>query len=208
MVQRKHSMAFTEFVRGKYNPEDTEFIKRLICNMTFAEHTVLKSMDFSNIWTNHWGIGRDHHSHEYDNSKSKYDSLDILSLIGKEGYSESEWGFPKGRRQHREPDLNCAIREFTEETDIPRDSYTVCKNLILEETFKGTNNIDYRHLYFICVMKDPIILNSVMTSEQEREICQVKWMTLDECFQTTRPHLVQREKLLTDMRKIIQIFTT
>jgi hypothetical protein len=27
MVRRKHSMAFTEFIRGKYDSEDKEFIK-------------------------------------------------------------------------------------------------------------------------------------------------------------------------------------
>jgi hypothetical protein len=30
MVRRKHSMAFTEFVRGKYDLHDHDFIRRLI----------------------------------------------------------------------------------------------------------------------------------------------------------------------------------
>ena len=207
MVRRKHSMAFTEFVRGKYDLHDHDFIRRLIENMTFGEHSLLTNLSFPDIWTQHWGVGRDHHSHEYEVSKTKFESLPI-SLFQGGGYEESEWGFPKGRRQHRETDLNCAIREFSEETDIPRETYTVCNNLSFDETYKGTNGVEYRHLYFLSVATGNIVLNTVMTHEQEREICEVRWMTLAECSGTTRPHLLQRSTLLENLRKTITLFNT
>ena len=208
MVRRKHSMAFTEFVRGKYDVGNVPFIKKLFANMTFGEHHILKTMDFSEVWTQHWGVGRDHHSHEYEVSKARFEKLDISSFVGTEGYSESEWGFPKGRRQHREADLHCAIREFSEETDISRELYTVCKNLSFEETFTGTNDVSYRHVYFLSVSVGEITLNTVMTHEQEREICEMRWMTLPECMATTRPHLLQRRKLLENLEKTITLFNT
>jgi len=208
LVRRKHSMAFTEFVRGKYEVGNTSFIKKLFANMTFGEQELLKTLEFPDVWTQHWGVGRDHHSHEYEVSKSRFEKLNISSFVGTEGYPESEWGFPKGRRQHREADLNCAIREFSEETDIPREMYTVCKNLSLEETFRGTNEIEYRHVYFLSVTVGEIILNTVMTREQEREICEMRWMTLAECAQTTRPHLIQRATLLENLEKTITLFNT
>jgi len=208
MVRRKHSMAFTEFVRGKYEVGNTLFIKKLFSNMTFEEHDLLRTKEFADVWTQHWGEGRDHHSHEYEVSKSRFEQLDISSYVGTEGYTESEWGFPKGRRQHRETDLNCAIREFSEETDISRESYTVCKNLTLEETFKGTNDVEYKHIYFISVLSKDIILNTIMSDEQQREICEIKWMTLSECLGITRPHLLQRAKLLEDLEKTITLFNT
>ena len=43
----------------------------------------------------------------------KFTKIDVITLIGTTGYDESEWGFPKERRQHRESDINCAIREFS-----------------------------------------------------------------------------------------------
>ena len=208
MVRRKHSMAFTEFVRGKYEVGNIAFIKKLFANMTFSEHELLQTLCFQDVWTQHWGVGRDHHSHEYEVSKARFEKLDISSFVGPEGYPESEWGFPKGRRQHREADINCAIREFSEETDIPRESYTVCKNLSLDETFRGTNDVEYRHLYFVSVVATDIVLNTVMTREQEREICEMRWMTLGECRQTTRPHMVQRATLLENLEKTITLFNT
>jgi hypothetical protein len=49
MVRRKHSMAFTEFVRGKYEPRNLIFIKKLLANMTFDEHKLLKTLEFSDL---------------------------------------------------------------------------------------------------------------------------------------------------------------
>lgn len=207
MVHRKHSMAFTEFVRGKYEVSDLIFIQKLMTNMTFEEHSIIKNSEFQNVWTFHWGVGRDHHSHEYETSKQKFITLDLSSLIIG-GYSESEWGFPKGRRQHRESDLNCAIREFGEETEITRESYTICKNLILEESFKGTNGINYKHLYYIAISKETITPNSIMSREQEREICQVKWMSLKECSETTRPHYTERQQLIKQLESTVRMFHT
>ncbi len=37
---------------------------------------------------------------------------------------EPEWGFPKGRRNNQETDLDCALREFKEETEyLQNDCY-------------------------------------------------------------------------------------
>jgi 8-oxo-dGTP pyrophosphatase MutT (NUDIX family) len=210
MVQRKHSMAFTEFVRGKYEFNNNEYIKKLISNMTFEEQGMLRDLEFPKIWTNHWGIGRDHHSHEYETSLEKFNRLDKLDLfpMNLEGFSESEWGFPKGRRQHRESDLNCAMREFSEETNIPRNSYTLCKNLKLEETFFGTNGVEYKHIYFISLINQDIPINNNFTQEQQREICSMDWKTIEDCSKFTRPHYIKRKEILNSLKTIIKTFHT
>ena len=210
MVQRKHSMAFTEFIRGKYDIENIEYIKKLISNMTIDEHEILRKYDFSNIWTIHWGIGRDHHSSEYETSLVKFNTLnkDEYFPIGLNGYKESEWGFPKGRRHNRENDISCALREFSEETNISRESFVICKNLKLDETFHGTNNIEYRHVYFIGLLNTEINLDTKFTNEQEREICSIEWKTIDECSEITRPHYIKRKDVLKNLRTIIKTFHT
>lgn len=210
MVQRKHSMAFTEFTRGKYELDNLDYIKKLLSNMTFEEQQMIKNLDFPKIWTNHWGIGRDHHSREYEISSEKFQKIDrnILFDENTKGFEESEWGFPKGRRQHRETDLNCAMREFAEETNIPRNSYTICKNLKLEETFYGTNNIEYKHIYFISLINQDIPIDLNFTQEQQREICSMDWKTIDDCSNITRPHYIKRKELLETLKTIIKTFHT
>lgn len=206
MVRRKHSMSFTEFIRGKYDIDNLEFIKVLISNMTHEEQELIKTLNFDELWTNHWGVGRDHHSSEYEISKTKFTKIDITSLICTSGYDESEWGFPKGRRQHRESDINCAIREFSEETNIQKDQYIICKNLVLEETFNGTNGIQYKHSYFIALAKPSLKLKHIMTDEQSREIAEISWKSLNDCEKTTRPHYIQRPELLKNLRVILKTF--
>jgi len=207
MVRRKHSMAYTEFIRGKYDLLDTDYIKKLMSNMTVGEHMILSTASFSELWTSHWGKGRDQHSHEYDVSTKKFESLlieDMLKEVGT-GFSESEWGFPKGRRLHRESDMDCAIREFSEETTIPRSAYIICKNLSLSEQFTGTNGIEYKHTYYIALLREAVDLLQT-TDEQQREISAIGWKTISSCRNYTRPHYTQRDELLNSLHKLVQTF--
>jgi 8-oxo-dGTP pyrophosphatase MutT (NUDIX family) len=209
MVRRKHSMAYTEFIRGKYDITDKEYIKKLISNMTVGEHMMLCNATFSELWTSHWGIGRDHHSHEYDVSNKKFEDLDISKLINEvgTGYSESEWGFPKGRRLHRESDIDCAIREFSEETNIPRNSYIICNNLILSEEFTGTNGIKYKHTYYIALLRSSVDLLQFMTDEQKKEVSAIAWKSITQCKEYTRSHYVQRDNMLNSLKRLINTFS-
>lgn len=65
-------------------------------------------------------------------------------------YKNPEWGVPKGRRQNKESDLKCAVREFCEETGIKSSNIKIYKNVIpLEEIYIGLNGIEYKHTYFL-----------------------------------------------------------
>lgn len=123
-------------------------------------------------------------------------------------YKEPEWGFPKGRRVRCESDVECAIREFNEETNIPRDAYTIVNNIILEETFVGLNGITYRHLYFVALLTAPelVNLNQKMTYMQRREISGIGWKSFEECRGYIRPHHVQREIMVERLENIVKTY--
>ena len=56
----------------------------------------------------------------------------------------------QGRRNTGEEDRDCAIREFTEETNITPDKYKLINNIVpLTEEYKGINNVNYKHVYYI-----------------------------------------------------------
>lgn len=210
MVRRKDSMAYMEFIRGKYEVSDTEFVKRLISNMTIDEQKAITTEEFDTLWTKLWGQGRDTHSMEYDTAKTNYDLLnrkDIVSQVPSK-YTEPEWGFPKGRRSKGETDVECATREFWEETNISGDAYEVVEKLCFTEVFTGTNDVKYKHTYFVAVLKDSklINLNQKLTVAQRREVSAVGWKTLKECKEITRPHYVERKSMIGDIERAIQIF--
>jgi 8-oxo-dGTP pyrophosphatase MutT (NUDIX family) len=207
MVKRKDSMAYMEFIRGKYDLGDPVYIDRLIGNMTLPEQKLIVSEEFDTLWTKLWGQGRDTHSTEYDISKSKYYQLDRedITTRNRSKYTEPEWGFPKGRRARGESDSVCAVREFWEETNIQPEAYTLCENLKFTETFKGTNNVMYRHIYFVALLNDSKIVNlkQKLTFMQSKEVSEVDWKSMAECKAVIRPHYAERLELLTQVERLI-----
>ena len=212
MVRRKDSMSFMEFVRGKYELDRPDYIDRLVENMTQDEQQKITTLPFTTLWMQLWGNGRDTHSPEFYHAKEKFDLLNKTDIVHRNvsRWLEPEWGFPKGRRMRGESDLDCAIREFYEETNISRDAYTVCKNLSFTEVFTGTNNIQYKHVYFLGLLKkvSEVDVHQKLTACQKREISALKWMSFDECKKTVRPHYVRRRELIGEMETAIRTFET
>ena len=210
MVRRKDSMSYMEFLRGKYEMANSDYIHRLVANMTTDEQRRVVEMSFLTLWTNLWGDGRDVHSPEFYEAKEKFDALDRGRLVREHRsvWSEPEWGFPKGRRMRGETDLDCAIREFAEETNIARSTYTLCKNLAFEEVFVGTNDVLYKHVYFVAFLNRDIDVGQNLTATQRREISLVRWMGFRESRETIRPHYTRRLEILKEIEAAVQTFET
>ena len=210
MIRRKDSMSFAEFLRGKYDPTNIPYVSTLVKNMTLKEQVAIATEPFETLWKNLWGDDRS--SSDFQTSKERFYSLDRLTLM-KENlseYTEPEWGFPKGRRMRGETDLACAVREFTEETNIPRDAYVLLNNILLEETFTGLNGVRYKHIYYVALLKHPELVNLTQkfTPMQRREISGIAWKTMGEALALIRPHHVERRAMLGQLRSILETFET
>jgi 8-oxo-dGTP pyrophosphatase MutT (NUDIX family) len=79
MVQRKDSLAFVEFVRGKYQLENPHYILRLFDNMTSVERDAIVTSTFEGLWDRLWV---DHHqkerrsfAREFVDAKAKFERL-------------------------------------------------------------------------------------------------------------------------------------
>ena len=210
MIRRKDSMSFAEFMRGKYDPNDIPYVSTLIKNMTLKEQAAVACETFETLWRQLWGDDR--MTSDYAQSREKFQQLDRVSLMraNLSEYTEPEWGFPKGRRMRGESDLACAVREFDEETNIPRESFVVLKNIVLTETFVGLNNVQYKHVYFVALMKRPDLVNlfQKFTPMQRREISGIAWKTFAEADALIRPHHVERRGMIDQLRAVIETFET
>jgi 8-oxo-dGTP pyrophosphatase MutT (NUDIX family) len=109
-----------------------------------------------------------------------------------------------------ETDLACAVREFTEETNIPREAYVLLNNIVLEETFTGLNGVRYRHIYSVGLLQSPDLVNLTQkfTPMQRREISGIAWKTMHEAMSLIRPHHVERRAMLGSLRSILETFET
>jgi 8-oxo-dGTP pyrophosphatase MutT (NUDIX family) len=203
-------MSFAEFMRGKYDPADKEYLNRLFGNMTFKEQVAIMTEPFDVLWRLLWGDDRS--SSDYMASKEKFGQLNRTELMvhNLSPYQEPEWGFPKGRRVRGESDMDCAVREFMEETNVPREAYTLLKNIVLEETFTGLNNIRYRHVYFVALVKNPELINLTQkfTAMQRREISGIAWKTITECEDLIRPHHIERPGMVRQLKNVLETFET
>jgi 8-oxo-dGTP pyrophosphatase MutT (NUDIX family) len=208
MIRRKDSMSFAEFMRGKYELTDPDYIAVLVKNMTLKEQAGIACDSFESLWKQLWGDDRT--SSDFGPSRARFTQLDRVALMRNNLsiYTEPEWGLPKGRRMRGETDMACAVREFGEETNIPRDSFVVLKNIVLEETFIGLNGIQYKHLYFIALLVSPesIDLTQRFTAMQRREISGIAWKTMEEVEGLIRPHHVERLAMLEQVKSILETF--
>jgi 8-oxo-dGTP pyrophosphatase MutT (NUDIX family) len=124
-------------------------------------------------------------------------------LLVESEWDEPEWGFPKGRRNFKERDLECAIREFEEETGYPRHTLDLIKNLNpFEEIFTGSNLKSYKHRYFLAHMRYEDTVNE--TNFQKSEIGQMKWFSYEEALLRIRPYNLERIELIKDIHCLIE----
>ena len=77
--------------------------------------------------------------------------------------------------------------------------------IIMDEIFTGTNEVKYKHVYFIATLKDSAysVTKQKLNSMQQKEISIVSWKTLEECKTITRPHYVERKRLIDALEQKI-----
>ena len=54
LIQRKHSLSYIEFLRGKYNESDINKIKNVFELMSMKEVEDIKNKNFEYLWDNLW----------------------------------------------------------------------------------------------------------------------------------------------------------
>tara|TARA_B100001540_G_scaffold213790_1_gene188643 strand:+ start:12397 stop:13125 length:729 start_codon:yes stop_codon:yes gene_type:complete len=212
MIQRKDSLSFMEFIRGKYEINNIDYISQLLNNMTKEEKKLLERKDFELIWNYAWSqphTANIKNTTEYIESKKKYLYLVNTSIFNelleksKNNKYEQEWGFPKGRRKLKESAIDCAIREFCEETRLNKKDFDIKQDLDnFEEIFYGTNDVLYKHVYYIAKINNNNIKLELDYNcvEQVREIRALVWYSFDEVLKKIKKKNVERIELfkLTD----------
>lgn len=218
LIQRKDTLGYVEFMRGKYNLGNVEYIQALFHQMTCDELERITKIDFETLWNSLWNnqISRQYRQ-EYENALNKYNTLkagspetcdktlkDYLDTSNRE-WVTPEWGFPKGRRGNRESEITCAIREFTEETGLQESQCIIVKNLLpLEENFLGGNRLQYRHRYFLayCKQSTEVQIDSANTV-MNREIGDIGWYTYEQAMTLIRPYNIEKRQILSVANNIL-----
>ena len=70
-IQRKHSYSYIEFIKGKYNITDIDYIRELFFEMTLNERNlILNNKNFNLLWHNLWGEKTNTETESYKNAET------------------------------------------------------------------------------------------------------------------------------------------
>ena len=202
MIERKDSLAFIEFIRGKYyNIYNHDYIQLIIDRMSTEEKQRLLENTFDELWTNLW-LNTDNINYkikrEYSKSKVLFNNLkDRKDLNLKyfidhsaSNYTNNEWELPKGRRENYENNKECAIREVNEETNIKHEMYSLLDYITpINEEYTGINNVRYKHNYYMGKMKQRVdVYMNEENKDQQSEVRNIKWLTEEEGLNSIRDY--------------------
>ena len=219
MICRKDTLGFIDFMRGKYTLTNKDYIMNMLKQMTNAEKHKLNTCTFDELWHDIWGNVNaiNQYKTEENSSRNKFNHLKqgvqykankfSLSEMIEESkqytiWDEPEWGFPKGRRNFNESDLDCALREFNEETGIDTKSIKLIENLFpFEEIFTGSNYKSYKHKYYVAFMED---CNNKSTSYQDTEVSKIEWKNYKDTMDLIRPYNLEKKEVLTRVDTLLE----
>lgn len=229
MIRRRNTFGYVEFLRGKYNIHDKEYIINLINEMTNDERKELieNKDNFDKLWSDLWNLNLNKESetdkvwklsskdpykerrfqNEKYKSREKYELLlknnfleDVI-INNEISWDEQEWEFPKGRKEYQESDIDTAFREFSEETGINKNDIDIVENLLpFEEIFIGSNMKTYLQKYFLAKVKDEKI---DLSNYQKSEVSKIEWKTYKNCIKSMRNYNLEKMSLLQHVNRVI-----
>jgi 8-oxo-dGTP pyrophosphatase MutT (NUDIX family) len=200
LVNRRNSLNYIDFIRGKYDIQDTNKINHMCSLMSKNEIDMIKNNDFNSLWYNLWlkNAYKKKYLEEMNLSKIKFNHLretNVLDNIISE-YNSTEWEIPKGRKNSNETNLQCAIREFKEETSLSNKNYTVVSCIDpIHDIFMGTNNKEYKHIFYTAILDE----EEVDINYKNNEIQEIKWCKWSDLNHLIRPYNNNKINILTNI---------
>ncbi len=219
MIRRKDSFGYIDFIRGKYSLNNIFQIQKCIDEMSLQEKQRIVTLSFEQLWSELWGDNSvPLYRSEESSSSKKFESLKAGIMIGGQEISlqelvdkstttwnDQEWEFPKGRRNYKENDMECALREFEEETGMKRTDIQIVENIIpYEEYFIGSNFKSYKHKFYLAHTD---VTTMDMTKFQKTEVSKMQWMSLDTCLQHIRPYNLEKKTILSNINKMLKMYS-
>jgi 8-oxo-dGTP pyrophosphatase MutT (NUDIX family) len=192
LVQRANTYEFLEFVRGKYDENDTLALTSMFAEMTYEEKSRIFHFDIRELRRYFAYLDADNSSlttsisAKFNVLKQNKELFDKL-IQTKSDNGDTGWEFPKGRRNNKQECAKvCALREFEEETGISQKKIILLPFEPFSETFTGSNTKVYKTTYYFAVCHDVSVQNitriNACDPNQTREVKHIAWLTANEAI--------------------------
>jgi 8-oxo-dGTP pyrophosphatase MutT (NUDIX family) len=219
MIRKRHSFAYIEFMRAKYDLLEPEYIQKLFNYMTVEERILIQNNKFNYLWNKLWLIEKNGMTNPKNKSDfykgiikfnilqngyncsedNKFYSTEIFANNANKNYRFPEWYFPKGRKNPNESNINTAKREFIEETNFKYKSFEIIHELdSTEEIHIGSNDVNYKTIFY------PAKYNKNLTDcnlknrnkHQRQEVGDIKWLSINEVSHMFRDYEIEKKKMI------------
>lgn len=218
MICRRDSIGYIEYLNGKYNQYNKDYIKTIISEMTCQERTSILNDDIIGLRSRLWGgefkpfslnLQSDLKHNELKNGISyngeTYSLESIISEISVV-WDDKEWGFPKGRHNNQETDIMCAYREFEEEAGYSRNHINILHNVIpIEEIFIGSNHKAYKHIYYVAHIDYD--KSDSHNKWHNSEIGKLEWKSYEDSLQSIRGYNIEKRTTLMHVEAMLDMCT-
>ena len=215
-IRRKDTLGFMDFIRGKYSIYNKEYILQLLNEMTVQEKESLLKCEFIELWSQLWCNNSVQYKHEEQMSREKFEAIKAGVMTQSLSYTleelvaesnkvsqwmEAEWGFPKGRRNYNEKDVDCALREFVEETGYSAGS--IIENIQpFEEIFMGSNYKSCKHKYYLTKVDAQESI-----SFDKTEVSKIEWKSYEECLASIRGYNLEKKTIIDHIYKCLTMYS-
>jgi len=228
MIQQKYTPEYIELLRGLYwqnDCPDYDYLATLVQHLSLIERNYILKHDFVHLWKNIWKWPGNQSQMIQNNPKMvtlerKFnaikngfqtisgDQISFQQLFDKfpTQQIEPEWGFPKGKRNAREGEQQCAIRETCEETSLQPTDFEIHLHVKpFQEIFTGDNNVSYCNNYYLAkliALNKPIYFNPTHQL-QNNEIRKIGWFTKQEIIQLIGYNQTKKLDIINQVETII-----
>ena len=217
IICRKHTFGYIDFLRGRFAINNKSHLMDIIFEMTNDEKKLILENNFDKAWLELWGsTSNSYYKNERIFAREKFTMLMRGVTIKSEFYNTEslirectsnwefpEWGFPKGRKNLNETHIDCAIREWAEETGLPEDNIKVLRNVTpYNEYVIGSNYQSYRDNYYLGKYVGNV--DQSLVHFQKKEISDAKWATLSEIKALVRPYHKERLQIIKKIETILE----
>lgn len=233
MIKKRYTYQYFSFVFGHYKKHNVKRLQYLFNNMTFGEKIDILSMNFSTMWYRLWLCDPEKNYDSYKKNiataeqlknlkyyfrkKTKFETIFLRDggkrlkrLINNSTNASTPWEMPKGGIDTNELELNCAIREFEEESGITPDKYTLLWDVMPIISSHKDDNVIYKSVYYLAYLNntntnwEPKV--KFASAHQLAEVEQIQWISLhdinflnlNEC---SKKRLIQMYKIIANAFK-------
>lgn len=186
--KRRDTYSYITLLRGSWSTMYE--IKDLIRSMRKSERHRLLHHSIDELWDDFW-VCHNLKIYSCTGIKKKYERFEqrIKNYIGSLSDTQCRstmqmWEFPKGKRESRESDLECAIREFVEESRIPASSIRIIDKVPIYIKYRGTDGKIYENYYYLATTTKDIVFppqlylpGRIRTLTHSGEASKIAWLS-------------------------------